>query len=139
MIEKATELGLTRLTPLTTRRTDPKLAAAAPARRARWQQIARGAAEQSRRAAWPEIAGPEPLRAWLAQPHPGKRLLLSDAFDVRTITPTRGPVGMLVGPEGGWSPEETVAAESAGFTAVSLGPRILRSETAVLAALACLS
>lgn len=136
MIEKATELGLTRLTPLTTRRTDPKLAVAVPARRARWQQIARGAAEQSRRAAWPEIAGPEPLRAWLTQPHAGNRLLLSEAPDAAALAPTADAVVMLAGPEGGWAAEEAEAAEAAGFAPVSLGPRILRSETAVLAALA---
>lgn len=136
MVEKATELGVSRLTPLSTRRTDPKLAAAAPARRARWQQIARGAAEQSRRAAWPEVAEPQALAAWLALPHAGTRLVLSESATAPLAAPARGSLVMLAGPEGGLAPEEAEAAATSGFAPVSLGPRILRSETAVLAALA---
>jgi 16S rRNA (uracil1498-N3)-methyltransferase len=136
MIEKATELGVTRLTPLVTRRTDVKLAAAAPARRARWQQIARGAAEQSRRAAWPEIAPPVRLAAWLAQPAAGRCLLLLESPAAPPLAVVQGAVTLLAGPEGGWAAEEVEAAVAAGFLPVSLGPRILRGETAVLAALA---
>jgi len=136
MVEKATELGLTHLTPLSCRRTDPKLAAAAAGRRTRWLQIARGAAEQSRRASWPEIMPPQALSAWLAKPHAGTRQLLSEAPEAPMLTAVPGAVVLLAGPEGGLAEEEAAAAVNLGFAPVSLGPRILRCETAVLAALA---
>lgn len=135
MLEKATELGLTRLWPLLTRRTDARLAAAARARCRRWQEIATQAAEQSRRAELPEIAPPLALRSFLDLPPAAHRWLLQESDTGGRALPAGTPCRFLVGPEGGWTPEETAEAVAAGFTPVSLGPRILRCETAVLAAL----
>lgn len=136
MLEKATELGLTRLWPLVTRRTDAQLAAAARARRRRWQEIAAQAAAQSRRAELPEVAPPLDLRSFLALPATGNHWLLQESGAEGAVLAAGTPCRLLVGPEGGWTPEETAAAAAAGFTPVSLGSRILRCETAVLAALA---
>jgi 16S rRNA (uracil1498-N3)-methyltransferase len=121
---------------LSCRRTDPKLVAAAAGRRTRWLQIARNAAEQSRRASWPEIMPPQALSAWLALPHAGTRRLLSEAPEAPTLTAAPGAEVLLAGPEGGLAEEEAAAAVHLGFAPESLGPRILRCETAVLAALA---
>ncbi|MGH9468071.1 MAG: RsmE family RNA methyltransferase [Terriglobales bacterium] len=138
MLEKATELGLTRLWPLLTRRTDPRWALGAPAgaakRRARWQQIALQAAEQSRRATVPDIAAPLTLQAFLALPAAGARWLLQESPGGVALPPSL-PCRLLAGPEGGWEEEESSAATAAGYVPVSLGPRILRCETAVIAAL----
>ncbi|TAN21787.1 MAG: 16S rRNA (uracil(1498)-N(3))-methyltransferase [Acidobacteria bacterium] len=135
MLEKATELGLTRLWPLVTRRTDAQLATAATARCRRWQQIAAQAAEQSRRAELPEVAPPLALRSFLSLPATGNRWLLQESEAASTVLAPGTPCRLLIGPEGGWTPEEAAEAATAGFTPVSLGSRILRCETAVLAAL----
>ncbi|MGH9414201.1 MAG: RsmE family RNA methyltransferase [Terriglobales bacterium] len=134
MLEKATEVGLTRLWPLLTRRTEPKLAAAASRRVQRWQTIVRQAAEQARRTTMPAILPPLAFNAFLALPAPAARWLLDETPGGITL-PAATPCRLLAGPEGGWAPEETAAAQAAGFTRVALGPRILRCETAVLAAL----
>jgi len=139
MLEKATELGLSRLQPLTTRRTETRLAEAAPRRLARWRAILHDAAEQSRRASLPEILAPQPLVAFLAAPLAARRLLLSELPGEPALAPAQEATVLLAGPEGGFAPEEFAAASQAGFIAVSLGPRILRCETAVLAALARLA
>jgi len=135
-LEKAAELGVSSIVLIATRRVEPRLLAAAPARMARWQAILHAAAEQSRRNAVPPIAPPRPLREFLAAPGPGARLLLSELPAHPPLTPVSDAATLLVGPEGGFAPEELGAAAAAGFAPVSLGPRILRSETAVLAALA---
>ncbi len=139
MLEKATELGLSRLYLLSTRRVEPRLLAAAAKRFERWRTIAREAAEQSRRADWPEIVAPQPLAAFLASPvsAPGReRWVLTEPPGGEPLSPARGPRLLLAGPEGGWGPGELEAAVAAGFAPASLGPRILRCETALLAALA---
>ncbi|MGH9488059.1 MAG: RsmE family RNA methyltransferase [Terriglobales bacterium] len=136
MLEKATELGMTRLWPVVSRRSDPRLAAAAAARARRWRQIALSAAEQSRRATCPDIAAALSLAALLAHPFAGQRLLLSEAKDAPAMAGAAPPLRLLLGPEGGWSEEEASAAAAAGYRPVSLGGRILRAETAALAALA---
>lgn len=138
MLEKATELGLRRLHLLSTRRTDPRLLAAAPKRLERWRAIVIEAAQQSRRADWPGIAPPQPLAEYLAHPPEGRRVLLSEEPGGAPLeaTPAHEPLTLLAGPEGGFAAEEFAAAHLAGFTPVSLGPRILRCETAILAALA---
>ncbi len=136
MLEKAVELGVSAVQPLLTRHTEPRLAAAAPARRPRWEAILFAAAEQSRRADWPTLSEPGRLDHFLAAPGSGQRLLLSELPGAPSLQPPAADAVLLAGPEGGFAPEEFSAAEGAGFISVSLGPRILRVETAVLAALA---
>lgn len=138
MLEKATELGLARLHLLATRRTDPHLVAAATKRMPRWRRIVLEAAEQSRRDDWPEILPPLPLAEWLPQSHVGERVLLTEVQGALALHPGDGvtPWLLLTGPEGGWASEELTAAQAAGFAPRSLGLRILRCETAILAALA---
>lgn len=136
MLEKATELGVAALHPLITRRTDPRLAAAATRRAARWQTILFEAAQQSRRADWPALHPCQPLVAWLAAPPAGERCLLSELPGTPAFRARTEALVLLTGPEGGWTPEEIEAASAAGFAPVSLGPLVLRCETAILAALA---
>lgn len=140
MVEKATELGVTAVLPVVSQRSDPRLAAAAPARLERWRTIAFEAAQQSRRASAPEIAAPQTLAGILADPWTGHRILLAEsggAPPLEAVGPE--PARLLCGPEGGWTEAEMGAALVAGYRAVSLGPRILRCETAALAALARVS
>lgn len=144
MIEKTTELGVERIVPVQTARTEKGLAGAAPKRMVRWNRIAREASEQSRRARLPEIGEPcslaEALRAGTAYRY---ALEESGAAAILNVLPAeRHPgdeVALLVGPEGGWTDRERSEIAASQWTAVSLGPHILRAETAALAALAILA
>lgn len=142
VMQKATELGVARLVPVLTERSVVKLDAAQAAKRLQhWQGVVAAACEQSGRAWLPEVAAPQPLLKWLAQPpaagearfllHPGSTTRARDLPALRAAT-------LLIGPEGGLSPQEREAALLAGFQDLSLGPRVLRTETAALAALAAL-
>jgi len=106
-----------------------------------WRAIAAGACEQSGRNRLPELAAPLPLREFLQEAHGGAtRLLLSPAATSK-IDELPRPVAratVLIGPEGGLAQAEHEAATTAGFTAVRLGPRVLRTETAAIAALTLL-
>jgi 16S rRNA (uracil1498-N3)-methyltransferase len=140
-IEKCTELGVSRIVPVISRRTDSHLAAASRKRVERWQRIARQAAEQSRRAAPPEIAAPIKLSEALNSPT-GLRILLAESEDhtllldaMKAGTADRA-VALAVGPEGGWTEEEVNAFRQAGWISASLGSTILRAETAAIAATA---
>jgi 16S rRNA (uracil1498-N3)-methyltransferase len=142
VIQKATELGVTAIHPVVTARTD---AAARPAlrgsRQERWEKVASGAAEQSSRAVVPEIAATLPLAEFLTRPFDGSKLLLSETEGVTPFPRAPGPavgkgVLLLLGPAGGWERSESEQAAAAGFIQVSLGPRILRAETAAIAAVA---
>lgn len=139
-IEKCTELGVARIVPFAARRTDAHLAAAALKRVERWRRIAREASEQARRVAPPEIAGPLNLGDVLAlQGEP--RIVLSEAetaTSLRELCACGGGSSLLlaIGPEGGWTNEELRAFAEAGWKAASLGPTILRAETAAISALA---
>jgi len=138
-IEKATELGVARLTPLIARRTDAHFASAAAKRVERWRRIAREAAQQSRRVAPPEIAAPAQLKDVLKLVAE-RRIFLSESEDQmslkQAIAGCSGAIALAVGPEGGWSSEEDRAFREHGWAAASLGPTILRAETAAIAALA---
>ncbi|HEV8041389.1 MAG TPA: RsmE family RNA methyltransferase [Bryobacteraceae bacterium] len=141
LIEKATELGVSEITPVQTERSEKGLEAAAPKRLTRWQRIAREASEQSRRARLPNIEAPIDLAEALRM-EAGHRFALDEA-EARPILSAlpapRAPgdrVALLVGPEGGWTERERTAIAAAGWTAVSLGNNILRAETAAIAALA---
>jgi 16S rRNA (uracil1498-N3)-methyltransferase len=143
IVQKATELGVARIVPLLTERSEVRLDAnRADKRLAHWRAVAVSACEQCGRARLPTIAAPLALDAWLRtlDSAAGLRLaLLPDAElaarDLRFDTAT----GVLVvGPEGGLGERDTAALRSAGFCGLRLGPRILRTETAGLAALAAL-
>ena len=142
-IQKAVELGVAAIVPVATARSVTRLdAERAEKRRAHWQQIAIGACEQCGRNRVPEVQLPYGIDAWLRQPSTAtlRLLLLPDAEESLTAFESpRGAVDLLVGPEGGLSADETTAAMHAGFRAVRLGPRTLRTETAGLVALTAMN
>ena len=145
-IEKATELGVARLTPVLARRTEKHLAQAAAKRAERWRRIALEASKQSRRTTVPEILDPVPLKSALEQATEPVRILLSETEQETTIAsalsnaPSTGAeYALAIGPEGGWTPEEMGLFTQQGWQPVTLGPRILRAETAAIAAIAILS
>ncbi|MGB8986056.1 MAG: RsmE family RNA methyltransferase [Candidatus Sulfotelmatobacter sp.] len=140
-IEKCTELGVSRIVPLISHRTDSHLAAASRKRVERWQRIARQAAQQSRRSAPPEIAEPIKLSEALNLA-PGLRILLAESEEhtllldvLKPGTPDRA-IALAVGPEGGWTGDEIQGFRQAGWISASLGNTILRAETAAIAATA---
>lgn len=141
-IQKAVELGVRAIQPLATERSVVRLTAERAAKRViHWQAVAVAACEQCGRNRVPDVLPVMALTAWLAGLSPGAlRLTLAPgaAKSLRTIDSPNAPVVMLVGPEGGLSPRERHDAEASGFQSVSLGPRILRTETAALAALAAM-
>lgn len=142
VIQKSTELGVSRVRPLFTERCEVKLDDKRAAKRqAHWQKVAISATEQSGRCRVPVIEAPLALTDWLQQSHPGSCLVLDPYAEARlTLPPDHGqsPVTLLSGPEGGLTDEEVRAAAGQGFTPVTLGPRILRTETAPLAAVSIL-
>ena len=142
VIQKATELGVAEVRPVICARTD---AAARPAlqgsRQDRWEKVAAGAAEQCGRAVVPHVAPTVELRQLLADPFEGRRLHFSEAQGASPLAregPRPAAVLALVGPAGGWEPHESERLREAGFEAASLGPRILRAETAAIAAVTAL-
>lgn len=141
-IEKCTELGVSRIVPLIARRTDAHLAAAAVKRVERWRRMVREASEQSRRVSPPEISGPVKLQDAL-QPSTGLRIVLSEVEDTMQLrevagADSSGEITFAIGPEGGWSEDELQRFKDSGWTSASLGPTILRAETAAIAATAIL-
>lgn len=141
LVEKAAELGVARIQPLQCERSVVRLTGERAQRReAHWQGVAIAACEQCGRATVPHIAPVRTLADWLADPgEAGVRWLLSPApmaAPVASTGPAPGALVALSGPEGGLSPQEEQAAQAAGFRPVSLGPRILRADTAPLALLA---
>jgi 16S rRNA (uracil1498-N3)-methyltransferase len=141
IIEKATELGVEQIIPLETERTEKGLRKAAEKRSVRWNRIAREASEQSRRARLPEIQAAVVLADALASEADHRYLLeeatappILSAFPASRRAGDR--VALLLGPEGGWTDRERDLIPSAGWSPVSLGPEILRAETAAIAALA---
>ncbi len=143
IVQKATELGVTAIQPVVTARGVVRLNADSAAKKlAHWQGIAIAACEQSGRARLPTLEGPLSLDDWLQRPArtgvlrvqlaPGATVALARA------AADASAIELLVGPEGGLDPTEREAAERAGYHACLLGPRVLRSETAALAALAVL-
>jgi 16S rRNA (uracil1498-N3)-methyltransferase len=169
-VEKATELGVARITPILARRTEKHLALAASKRVERWRRIALEAAKQSRRTDVPEIAEPALLAGGLANETAATRILLSETEQALTLGAALGDGGtrtsnilrptlreqtakdgaparsfrsglgmtlaLAIGPEGGWTPEEMALFTQHNWMHVTLGPRILRAETAAIAAIA---
>lgn len=143
LVEKATELGVTSIQPLMAERSVLKLKGErADKKLAHWRGVAIAACEQCGRNRVPDIYEPTPLVDWAQPTLPGTRLLLSlqsGSPPLAQVSPLAGPVTFLSGPEGGLTPTEEAAALASGFIPVTLGTRILRSETAPLAALAALT
>ena len=139
-IQKSTELGVSVIVPLFTEHCEVKLSGErVDKRQAHWQQIAISACEQSGRVRVPGIETPQTLAAWLGRAEGGLRLLLDHEESGRLAGPRPiGGVSMLIGPEGGLSPAELAAAKAAGFVGIRLGKRVLRTETAPVAALSVL-
>jgi 16S rRNA (uracil1498-N3)-methyltransferase len=143
VLEKAVELGVSGIRPVISGRTVPSGAGGGQAV-ARWRRILEGALAQSGRTRLPELSAPVAWPQLVTDPDlPALRLLLSEKsptglHEVLDLQPAPAAALVAVGPEGGWSPAEAELARAGGFLAVHLGPRILRSETAGLAALAVL-
>ncbi|MBS1140239.1 MAG: rRNA m(3)U498 methyltransferase [Proteobacteria bacterium] len=140
-IQKAVELGVRDIVPVESRRSVIRLAGDRAAKRvAHWQGVAASACEQCGRNQVPLVAPLEKIENWLARPANGvlRLMLAPDAEEsLASIRPV-GEVQLLIGAEGGLDPQEVMAAKQAGFQAVRMGPRVLRTETAGLAALAAM-
>ena len=139
-IEKCTELGVARIVPVIARRTDSHLATAAVKRVERWQRIARESSEQARRVSPLEIESPLKFREAVGLPG-ALRIVLSESEGSLLLkdaikTYAEGELILAVGPEGGWTEEETAAFQESGWISASLGNTILRAETAAIAAVA---
>ncbi|MCU1326513.1 MAG: hypothetical protein JWN34_1883 [Bryobacterales bacterium] len=139
-VEKATELGVAAIVPVEANRTDQGLFEGSKKRAERWRRIAREGSEQSRRLKAPlvtdpirfaaALSGPAELRVWLDE-QPGAKPLIEVAMASPPVS-----TALLIGPEGGWTPAERAQMDAAGWQGASLGPPVLRAETAVCAALA---
>jgi 16S rRNA (uracil1498-N3)-methyltransferase len=138
-VQKAVELGVSHIVPVDSRRSVIRLSGERAARRvAHWQGVAAAACEQCGRNQVPPLAPLEKLESWLARPADGAlRLILAPDAEQALVdlAPTKS-LQILIGAEGGLDPQEIIAASQVGFMAVRMGPRILRTETAGLAALA---
>jgi 16S rRNA (uracil1498-N3)-methyltransferase len=145
-IEKATELGVAKITPVIARRTDKHLAQAAAKRVERWRRIVREAAQQSRRSDVAEVDEPVALKVALSNVIAATKLLLAETEQQNSLASELASqrvseladvsVALAIGPEGGWAPEEMALFSESGWKPVTLGPRILRAETAAIAGLA---
>src|SRR5690554_4650632 len=136
-IQKATELGASEITPLLTSHCEVRLNAERAAKRLEhWQQIAISACEQCGRSELPLIHPVTPLADWLAGLQQDLKLLLHPQAQPFASYQPPGSLALLIGPEGGLSQDDLDCATKHGFNGVSLGPRVLRTETAPVAALA---
>ncbi|BBP05901.1 ribosomal RNA small subunit methyltransferase E [Sulfuriferula plumbiphila] len=141
-LQKAVELGVHAIQPVACARSVVKLSGErADKRRNHWQNLVIAACEQCARNRVPEVSDIAPLPVWLAQSAtaPLKLMFAPDAqHTLHTLPRPGGDVTMLAGPEGGFAADEYSAALTAGFIPIRLGPRVLRTETAALAALAAM-
>lgn len=142
-VEKATELGVTRIVPVETVRSERGLFEGSRKRVERWRKIAREASEQSRRLRPPEIADPVKIAAALRE-ESSRRIVLDEQPGLPSLLSQvehagAGTVALMTGPEGGWVDSERAQFAAAGWSAASLGPLVLRAETAVCAALAVIA
>lgn len=145
-IEKATELGVAAIAPVIAQRTEKHLAQSAEKRAARWRRIAHEAAQQSRRSDVPIIHQPSSLATFVKAPSNAARIVLAEQESTtslrRLVDEAIEAAGdempgmeIAVGPEGGWAPAEEALFDASAWKAATLGPRILRAETAAIAAL----
>ena len=143
-VEKATELGVARITPVLARRTEKHLALASTKRVERWRRIALEASKQSRRTSIPSVSDPTTLKLALEQETSATQILLSETEQALTLTAALSQpdlatnYALAIGPEGGWTPEEMALFTTHHWRHITLGPRILRAETAAIAAVAIL-
>jgi len=138
-IEKATELGVATITPILARRTEKHLAQAAAKRVERWRRIAHEASQQSRRTDVPTITDPIALKLALEKEQSPTRILLSETEQNTTLAEALSQgtaTALAIGPEGGWTQDEMNLFTQHQWVHVTLGPRILRAETAAIAAIA---
>jgi 16S rRNA (uracil1498-N3)-methyltransferase len=146
-LEKATELGVAAVAPVIARRTEKHLAQAADKRIERWRRIVHEAAQQSRRSDVPQILDLGPLASRVRTASAATRIVLAEQERTTTLRnaieeaadaagENMPALEIAIGPEGGWAPDEEALFDANGWRAVSLGPRILRAETAAIAALA---
>lgn len=144
IVQKAVELGVAAIVPLATERSEVKLDDRRAAKRLEhWRAVMLAACEQSGRAVVPTIEAPQALDRWLATLAPDNsetRLALhpGDGMRSRVLQPAPRTVTLAIGPEGGFGERDLAALRAAGFANLSLGPRILRTETAGIAAIAAL-
>ena len=142
ILQKATELGVAAIIPVMAERTEVKLDAERTEKRvAHWRSVIASACEQSGRARLPSLSAPASLADAARDVGTGAtKLTLDPTGDVAlaTVEIASGAVVVAIGPEGGWSPRDRDTLSAAGFTGLRLGPRILRTETAGLAAIAAL-
>lgn len=142
VVQKATELGVTHIVPISTERTVVRIGPSQADRKfEHWRAIAIAACEQCGRNRLPELRAPMSLHSWLEGWQPAaSALLLSTRASTRlgAALGTAHKIDLLIGPEGGLTADEESAALAAGFRGVSLGPRVLRTETAAIAALAAI-
>jgi 16S rRNA (uracil1498-N3)-methyltransferase len=140
VLQKSTELGVTAITPLVTERTEVRLdQERAEKKLEHWRQVVISACEQSGRNVLPAINAIQKLADWTAHCDAPRKFVLHHRAE-HGPDPQAAPqrVALLIGPEGGLGSDEIAAAEKAGFTAWRLGPRVLRTETAPLAAITAL-
>jgi 16S rRNA (uracil1498-N3)-methyltransferase len=143
-LEKATELGVSRIVPLAAARSEKALLAAAAKRSDRWKKILLESSQQSRRVRVPTLEPLAKMESAFAEQTEGMRILLSEAQDAKPLRDVLsgvkvGAATLAIGPEGGWTDPEFAAARANSFQDASLGRLILRTETAVAAALAWLN
>lgn len=142
VVQKAVELGVSAIQPVRTARSVVRLSGERADKRVmHWQQVAVSACEQSGRNRVPKVRPVSDLEAYLASnPDASRRLVLEPLGGVglKNLDAPFGPQHFLVGPEGGWTAEESAACRAAGCVGVTLGPRVLRTETAGLAAVAAM-
>ncbi len=143
ILQKATELGVAAIMPVNGERTEVKLDAERAGKRlAHWREVAVSACEQCGRATVPGIAPPQSLEQAVQTLDRDMTRLILDPEAVHRLATLAAPASMriaiAIGPEGGWSPRDLATLVNAGFTGLQLGPRVLRTETAGLAAIAAL-
>ncbi|MGA8110507.1 MAG: 16S rRNA (uracil(1498)-N(3))-methyltransferase [Acidobacteriaceae bacterium] len=146
-IEKVTELGAQRIVPVIARRSEKHLAQSAASRVERWRRVAREASQQARRSDVLQIDDPEPLKTAVRREPNAVRLVLAEQERSTTLRhalqealaaagDSAPAIRLAIGPEGGWTGEEEALFDAESWRPVSLGPRILRAETAAMSALA---
>ena len=143
IVQKATELGAQEVQPVQTQRSVAKLSSERAEKRAEhWRGVVVAACEQSGRNDLLQVHPPIDLSHWLATQRnaPGNKFILlpDGAVTLHALAAPQNPVTLLIGPEGGFNPEEALMAKQSGFTPVLLGPRVLRTETAALAGITAL-
>jgi 16S rRNA (uracil1498-N3)-methyltransferase len=140
-VQKAVELGVTRIVPVLTERTVVNLKGdRKDKRREHWQSVVNSACEQSGRNNIPEVAPVITLHEWLGEPNEGLKLVLHHRAEgsLPDRTAQQDAITLLIGPEGGLSSNEISVAQTAGYFPLCLGPRVMRTETAAVAAISVL-